>query len=274
LAARVRTAMVVRLKSAGVLGTPTGEDGSPKHSGELENSAPTGEVPTHSHAEDRGRLQRRIRDAYSFPERLLPNSMTNVRSFGERIEFFLGPPGSGADLHVDSICEPILSVQIQGRKKWWLLPMPPYEISTRESAKDFWRQFPPNVSSKLPSAFWELDIGPGEALLFPAGVAHHTKVVGDVCSVSASLQFRHPFGVQFVRDFAQRLVFSKENSFCFVEVWSVFLTGYYRGLVRFHKAVRRRLRFPERSEEAQPGDRGIGRAGRGYRDVPRHRHER
>eukprot|EP00931_Biecheleriopsis_adriatica_P077098 TRINITY_DN50721_c0_g1_i1.p1 TRINITY_DN50721_c0_g1~~TRINITY_DN50721_c0_g1_i1.p1 ORF type:complete len:428 (-),score=77.69 TRINITY_DN50721_c0_g1_i1:423-1706(-) len=182
------------------------------------------------------RAQRRIKASYDLPKNLLPPSPVNSQSFKERIEFFLGPPASGADLHVDSVCEPILSVQVCGSKRWWLLPMPPYNHSSRTSAADFWRR------QEYRPSIWELELNAGDALLFPTGMAHHTEAVGDGCSVSASLQFRHPFAVRFIRDFAARLMFSKENSFCFVEVWSVFLTGYFRGFVRMQKAVQSRAR--------------------------------
>lgn len=191
--------------------------------------------------------QHRIKEAYSLHEHLFPRSNMNTRAFKERIEFFLGPPASGADLHIDNICEPILSVQVCGRKRWWLLAMPPYTATMRGSAKDFWRRAAPSATSNQSSngsssVVWEFDVAPGEALLFPPGFLHHTEAVGDGCSVSTSLQFRHPFAVRYIRDFAERLLFSKENSFCFVEVWSVFLTGYFRGLVRLQKAVQRRAR--------------------------------
>ena len=45
------------------------------------------------------------------------------------------------------------------------------------------------------------------------------------------------------------LLFSRENSFCFVEVWSVFLTGYFRGFVRLQQGVMRRLgKRPRRAQ--------------------------
>eukprot|EP00928_Gymnodinium_smaydae_P045351 TRINITY_DN30245_c0_g1_i1.p1 TRINITY_DN30245_c0_g1~~TRINITY_DN30245_c0_g1_i1.p1 ORF type:complete len:537 (-),score=55.44 TRINITY_DN30245_c0_g1_i1:160-1770(-) len=191
--------------------------------------------------------QERIKESYLFPQHLLPNSATNTRSFKDRIELFLGPPGSGADLHVDSVCEPILSVQICGHKHWWLAPMPPYNHSQREHTKQFWRT---QASQGQSPPMWEVEVGPGDALLFPTGVAHHTEATGDGCSVSVSLQFRHPFAVQFIRDFASRLMFSAENSFCFVEVWSMFLTGYYRGFVRLQKAVQRKAKKRSLADDA------------------------
>jgi len=124
--------------------------------------------------------------------------------------------------------------------------MPPYQSVTRRAAKDVLRRLE-HKHGDLNLTIWEFEVGPGNALLFPPGFLHHTEAVGEGCSVSASLQFRHPFGVQYVRDYADRLLFSRENSFCFAEVWSVFLTGYFRGFARLQKQIRRRaLAMPKK----------------------------
>ena len=184
--------------------------------------------------------QRRIKEAYALPP-ILEACPMNERSFKERIEFFLGPTTSGAEIHLDAICEPILSYQIVGRKRWSLGLLPPYSSAMRRiKAKDV------AMKSKAWRPLWEVEVGPGEALLFPAGVLHATLAVDSEdnaeCSVSASLQFRHPFAAGFIKDISQRLMFSSEVSFCFHEVWSVFLTGQFRGLPLLQAEARRLIR--------------------------------
>ena len=93
---------------------------------------------------------------------------------------------------------------------------------------------------------------PGEAVFFPTSWLHETRNLNgtdssssgsglDGCSLSLSLQWRYPFPVGFIRDFAPRLVRAKETHFCF-EHWAPFITGDVDGV--------RRLAFPVLSADA------------------------
>lgn len=54
---------------------------------------------------------------------------------------FLGMPKAGARLHADSVCEPIFSVQLTGRKRWRLGPLPPYRRAMLEESTDYMQRW-------------------------------------------------------------------------------------------------------------------------------------
>eukprot|EP01047_Picozoa_sp_COSAG01_P080512 COSAG01_NODE_15688_length_1310_cov_1.423617_2_plen_247_part_00 len=71
----------------------------------------------------------KLQASYALPTFLDGNSTLNQRFCKDRMEVFLGVPGAGAKLHADAVCEPIFSVQLAGRKRWRLSPLPPYQDS-------------------------------------------------------------------------------------------------------------------------------------------------
>lgn len=214
---------------------------------------------------------RRLQESYDLPSFLPQKSKLNQRFCKDRMEVFFGMPGAGAKLHADSVCEPIFSVQLSGRKRWRLSPLPPYRRAMRTEAN--------NYIDKRPEGAWEptydFILEPGEAVFFPTSWMHETRNVApttaagheepaagryhqsgsaaaaavrrdggssesgedrmDGCSLSLSLQWRYPFPVGFIRDFAPRLLRAKETHFCF-EHWAPFITGDVDGV--------RRLAFP------------------------------
>eukprot|EP00658_Telonema_sp_P-2_P020535 TRINITY_DN18125_c0_g1_i1.p1 TRINITY_DN18125_c0_g1~~TRINITY_DN18125_c0_g1_i1.p1 ORF type:complete len:403 (+),score=67.52 TRINITY_DN18125_c0_g1_i1:161-1369(+) len=169
----------------------------------------------------------RIKGAYELPYFIEPNPM-NLEFTKERIEFFIGMPGSGAAVHTDGVCEAIFSVQLSGVKRWRLSPLPPYTRAVQARAPD------------MQSGAWDpsfvFDLHPGEAVFFPPSLMHETKTVGDECSLSASLQIRYPFPVGHIRDFKTRLIHSQEVSFCF-EHWAPFITGHKDGVREMYRQI-------------------------------------
>ena len=102
---------------------------------------------------------------------------------------------------------------------------------------------------------------PGEAVFFPTSWLHETRNLNgtdssssgsglDGCSLSLSLQWRYPFPVGFIRDFAPRLVRAKETHFCF-EHWAPFITGDVDG-------IRRRARRVLEAVRSAAGSAGSG----------------
>lgn len=226
---------------------------------------------------------RKLQAAYDLPSFLPQKSRLNQRFCKDRMEVFFGMPRAGAKLHADAVCEPIFSVQLSGRKRWRLSPLPPYRRAMPAATNDY--------ISQRPEGEWEptydFVLEPGEAVFFPTSWLHETRNVplttkdgdvesaaagrqagraaggaegdgdlagaaaagaaagtdvkgsgeshGDGCSLSLSLQWRYPFPVGFIRDFAPRLLRAQETHFCF-EHWAPFITGDVDGV--------RRLAFP------------------------------
>jgi hypothetical protein len=71
----------------------------------------------------------KLQASYALPTFLDGSSTLNQHFCKNRMEVFLGMPGAGAKLHADAVCEPIFSVQLAGRKRWRLSPLPPYQDS-------------------------------------------------------------------------------------------------------------------------------------------------
>jgi hypothetical protein len=165
------------------------------------------------------------------------------------MEVFLGMPGAGARLHSDSVCEPIFSVQLSGRKRWRLSPLPPYQTAMGQTEASSY------IAQRSEGAWeptYDFVLEAGEAVFFPTSWMHETRSLdlepddaGDAddgagagdsrCSLSLSLQWRYPSPVSFIRDFAPRLLRARETHFCF-EHWAPFITGNVDGV--------RKLAFP------------------------------
>ncbi len=246
----------------------------------------------------------KLQAGYDLPSFLPQKSRLNQRFCKDRMEVFFGMPGAGAKLHADSVCEPIFSVQLSGRKRWRLSPLPPYRRAMPATASDY--------ISQRPEGAWEptydFVLEPGEAVFFPTSWLHETRnlpptttggdgesaagaswpgsqpgssgnaaVEGaddggqaataaagtegggsgeshDVgCSLSLSLQWRYPFPVGFIRDFAPRLLRARETHFCF-QHWAPFITGDVDGV--------RRLAFPVLEAASTGNQRKLDDAGR------------
>ena len=167
---------------------------------------------------------------------------------------FFGMPGAGARLHSDSVCEPIFSVQLSGRKRWRLSPLPPYKAAVGRTDTSIYVE-------QRPEGEWEptydFVLNAGEAVFFPTSWMHETRNQhpepgggsgggggGGGCSLSLSLQWRYPSPVSFIRDFAPRLLRARETHFCF-EHWAPFITGNVDGV--------RKLAFPVLNAAANGG---------------------
>ena len=210
---------------------------------------------------------RKLQAAYELPSFLPQQSRLNQRFCKDRMEVFFGVPGAGAKLHADSVCEPIFSVQLSGRKRWRLSPLPPYRRAMPASASDYIDTRPEGAWQPT----YDFILEPGEAVFFPTSWLHETRnlppttgggnqesaaesrqtgrtaagdegdgaqacsgsgeACGNGCSLSLSLQWRYPFPVGFIRDFAPRLLRAQETHFCF-QHWAPFITGDVDGVRR------------------------------------------
>ena len=175
------------------------------------------------------------------------------------MEVFFGMPGAGARLHSDSVCEPIFSVQLSGRKRWRLSPLPPYKAAMGQTEASGYIEQRPEGKWK---PTYDFVLKAGEAVFFPTSWMHETRNLdpepgdgsgggggggggaGEGCSLSLSLQWRYPSPVSFIRDFAPRLLRARETHFCF-EHWAPFITGNVDGV--------RKLAFPVLNAAAKGG---------------------
>lgn len=216
---------------------------------------------------------RKLQAAYELPSFLPQQSRLNQRFCKDRMEVFFGMPGAGAKLHADSVCEPIFSVQLSGRKRWRLSPLPPYRRAMPASASDYIDTRPEGAWQPT----YDFVLEPGEAVFFPTSWLHETRnlppttagsngraaaeaegdgaqacsgggeTCGNGCSLSLSLQWRYPFPVGFVRDFAPRLLRAQETHFCF-EHWAPFITGDVDGVRRLALPVLQAAAAGERTQ--------------------------
>ena len=165
---------------------------------------------------------------------------------------FLGMPGAGAKLHADSVCEPIFSVQLSGRKRWRLSPLPPYRRAMRTQANLY-------IEGRQEGGWeptYDFVLEPGEAVFFPTTWMHETRTLEGRCSLSLSLQWRYPFPVGFIRDFSPRLLRAKETHFCY-EHWAPFITGDVDGIRRIALPVLRARGQSERRTAQRAMERQI-----------------
>lgn len=93
---------------------------------------------------------------------------------------YLSPDGSGFSLHLDD--HPVLVLQIEGSKHWWVWP----EVGVANPPRSF--SFPPDREVvRLPwgtytrpdeSRLLEFTLEPGDVLYVPAGAWHKTRAIG------------------------------------------------------------------------------------------------
>lgn len=103
-------------------------------------------------------------------------------SFAGEVHFnaYMSPDNSGFSLHLDD--HPVLILQIEGSKHWWVWP----EVGVENPPRGF--SFPPNRdvlrvpwgTYERPAAerFLEYTLQAGDVLYVPAGAWHHTRAIG------------------------------------------------------------------------------------------------
>jgi len=148
----------------------------------------------------------------------LPNSTLNMGMMLNRMEVFVGFPGSGAATHVDSICPYIFSTQLSGTKKWLLSPYPGVGEAFGGADELI------DKDRENYSPMYETVLQTGETLFFPPGFVH-TTIGQEGCAVSTSFQFMDPYPASYVRNHLEILTHAEEVSACFRTDWNGFITG-------------------------------------------------
>lgn len=130
-------------------------------------------------------------------------------------------------LQVDDICQFIFSSQMSGAKHWrlamavdpdMLIQANPGFVPSHTDAKVL------HARMVAEHPIYSFTLRAGEAIFFPPGMIHTTRVVSDECSMSFSLQFTDPSPVHFVRDWHQTLL-QQGCETCFEDSWNYWLFG-------------------------------------------------
>lgn len=171
--------------------------------------------------------RRMIEEGAPFPY-FIPDTERNRKAYYGRMEFFFGLQGSGLHPHTDPQCQYVASAQLSGRKVW-RLGMPLGASRQKDvdlSSVDNLVKMQEKGMMQL-GAMREVELKPGDVLIFPPGTVHATTVQreGD-CSVSMSVQFESPFPASYVKTMHEELSSDFLNTGrCFLESHNMWLFG-------------------------------------------------
>ena len=104
-------------------------------------------------------------------------------------EVWIAKKGAGAQAHVDGHCESTITIQLAGTKRWRLSPMPAGQ-PLRPS--NVYEDGGPYRLAGGWNATIEVELRPGEALVFPPGTIHESVATSDECASSITHQFASP----------------------------------------------------------------------------------
>lgn len=147
----------------------------------------------------------------------------NRAKMNESFEIWFSPgEGSGAGAHNDGYCESVVSLQLNGDKKWRKMLEP--EMTFLHSYDEF-------DGGVYLAGFWKPDLGftnqKAGAVIWPPGYLHETKTTQPAdgsCGTAITLQFSFPQPVQFFRAFLPRLSISAEVGHCVHSKWAAYPT--------------------------------------------------
>ncbi|WP_081267601.1 cupin-like domain-containing protein [Variovorax paradoxus] len=176
-----------------------------------------------------------LKDVQSFDPELLPGYYR--KNWHQYVQFFMGPSGSVTKLHFDTLRTHNLTLQIQGRKVWTLLPPASHEKCGRTR----WRWF--DVDPEQPDLHRFPDyeglkpitviVEPGDLLYVPPGTLHHVRSL-DAC-ISFNIDFHTPHSVLSSFRFAHKGMPREVLYFNFISLLGLVLKLPERALFRFYK---------------------------------------
>lgn len=145
-----------------------------------------------------------IEDLDTFPEELLPRWYR--RHWWRFCQFFMGPDGVGTPLHFDTLLTNNLFFQIQGEKRFTVIPFK----YRNQCMRDGWRWF--DLDADVDSfehdmtarniEFARVDLHPGDILHMPAGVLHHVRSHAGTISFNIDYHTRRSVARAMWRSFA------------------------------------------------------------------------
>jgi len=158
----------------------------------------------------------------------LPDPLNRAK-MNESFELWFSPgTGAGAGAHNDGYCESVVSLQLQGDKKWRKMLEP--EMTFLHSYDEF-------DGGVYEAGFWKPDLGfvnrRGGAVIWPPGYLHETKTLpppDGKCGAAITLQFSFPQPVQFLRAFLPRLSLSAEVGQCVAMSWGGYAIFHLPGI--------------------------------------------
>lgn len=128
--------------------------------------------------------------------------------------FSLGKAGGGARAHVDQHTESTMSLQLSGRKRWRVAPIP------RRAAPHVTKLYQDGQVDGRDEA-WnflaDIVLEPGDAMFFPPGSIHATGALPGTCASSITWQFNEPAPSAFWRRFMPRIRFTPD----LVHTWQI-----------------------------------------------------
>jgi hypothetical protein len=138
-------------------------------------------------------------------------------------EVWLQPGGAGTLAHADGYCSGVLSIQLQGVKRWRLMLPPAFANLPVDYFEDHDGGIYTYGSKFIP--FAELEVGPGEAIFFPPGLIHETVSEGEHgCTLSVTALVRSPLPARFISDFLPGVSILGEGLKCMKKEWAAMAT--------------------------------------------------
>mmetsp|Transcript_76498 Transcript_76498/g.167126 ORF Transcript_76498/g.167126 Transcript_76498/m.167126 type:complete len:446 (+) Transcript_76498:725-2062(+) len=160
----------------------------------------------------------------------------NSAKMNTSFELWFSPgDGAGAGAHNDGYCESVVSLQLNGDKKWRKMLEP--EMTFLHSFDEF-------DGGVYIAGLWQPDLGfvnrKGGAVIWPPGYIHETKTdqpPDGSCGSAITLQFDFPQPVQFFRAYLPRLSLSSEVGQCVGMAWSFYATLSVQGITPTPKSA-------------------------------------
>lgn len=137
---------------------------------------------------------------------------SNLKEMRDNPEFWFQPPETGSLAHSDEHCIPTIATTLSGVKNWRFSHVPPQPhpagyfdglIYTYNKPAPHW------------DPLYSFNVSAGEAIIFPPGMIHEAKSVGEVCASSATYQFSSPAPTVYWRSWWPRLRKLKDMRHCY-----------------------------------------------------------
>eukprot|EP00933_Yihiella_yeosuensis_P013554 TRINITY_DN12502_c1_g1_i1.p1 TRINITY_DN12502_c1_g1~~TRINITY_DN12502_c1_g1_i1.p1 ORF type:complete len:561 (+),score=119.75 TRINITY_DN12502_c1_g1_i1:54-1736(+) len=187
----------------------------------------TGPYVWHVKDELPAKQKKQVQARFEAPEFL--NDDLNKDKMNTSFELWFSPGSeAGAGAHNDGYCQSVVSIQLQGDKRWRKQMLP--EMHFLDSFDEF-------DGGVYAAGKWNPDLGflnkRGGAVIWPPGYLHETSSVQDPdgkCAAAITLQYAFPQPVQFFRAFLPRLSLSSEVGHCGSLQWNNYVDFFIPGI--------------------------------------------